>query len=174
MDGKAMSNQRVLLSPMEQQELVRELAQQVLEVTAPKELVLFDETAEEYFSDPDGILNAKGKDELVGSGVELTLLTPYILAVVTPVIQLLAGMVGESVKAEGQAGVSRFVRRLFRRPQPEPTTDSEDQMASLTPQQLALVRDVALKRGRAVGLPDDRATLLADAIAGGVAVAGTS
>lgn len=169
----AMSNQPVSLSTAEEQDLIRELAQHVLEVAAPDELVLFDETAEEYFADPDGVLRPHGKDEPVGFGVELVLLTPYILAVVTPVIQLLVDLFGEAIRRDGQSSASGFIGRLLGRPAVG-STGSAQQPAALTPDQLGLVRTVALERARGVGLTDDKAGLLADAIAGGVAVAGTA
>lgn len=169
----AMSNQPIALSRAEQQDLVRELAQHVLEVAAPEELVLFDETAEEYFADPDGVLKARGKDEAVGFGVELVLLTPYILAVVTPVIQLLVDMFGEAIRKDGQSSAGGFIGRLLHRPAAGSADSSDRPPAALTADQLGLVRTVALERARGVGLTDDKAGLLADAIAGGVAVAGT-
>jgi hypothetical protein len=158
------------LSNSEEQDLVRELAQQVVEIAAPEELLVFDETAEEYFADPEGVLKARGKDEAVGFGLELALLTPYILAVVTPVIQLLADMVGEALKSDGQPSVSGFIRRLLHRPTAESTSAGQPP-AALTRDQLGLVHNIALERGRGLGLPEAQAAVLADAIAGGVAVA---
>jgi hypothetical protein len=169
-----MSNHRTTLAAADEQELVRQLAQRVVEVTAPEEMVLFDETAEEYFANPEGVLNAHGKDEPVGFGLELALLTPYILAVVTPVIQLLATMVADALKAEGQPSVTGFIRRLLHRPMPSSASPQGDPSPSLSTDQLSLVRKVALERGMGVGLPDQQAALLADAIVGGVAVAGTA
>lgn len=170
--GQAMSNAPVILSAADEEALVREFAQQILEAAAPEELAVFDETADEYFADPGRAIRPSGTEEPVGFGIEFALLTPYILAVVTPVIQMLASMVSEAVKAEGQSAVSRFVRRLMgRSPREAPTGSSVnrgEQPPMLTSEQILLVRDVAFARGRTVGLPDDRAALLADAIAGGV------
>jgi hypothetical protein len=167
-----MSDESAILSGAEEEELVRELAQKALQVAAPEELVLFDESADEYFADPEGTLRSSARDEPVGFGVELALLTPYLLAVIKPVIQLLAGMVSDSVKAEGQPAVSRLVRRLVRGTQKDAPPGSEagggEDPPTLTSTQIGLVRDVAFERARTVGLPDDRAALLADAIAGGV------
>ena len=167
-----MSGDAGILSPANEEQLVRELAQQVLQVAAPEELAVFDETADEFFSNPDQALRPSDRDEPVGFGVEFALLTPYILAVVTPVIQMLASMVAEAVKAEGQSTVSRLVRRLIRGTSKEaatsPVSGHGEQPPALTSPQIGLVRDVAFERGRAVGLPDARAALLADAIVGGV------
>ena len=164
-----MSSYPEILTQPDEDALVRELAQQVLETTAPEELAIFDVTAEEYFADPQGVLDAENRDEAVGFGVELALITPYILAVAKPVIQLLATMVGDAVQKEGQPSVNGFIRRLLGRREPgSPAADP------LTHDQLALVRKVALERGQLIGLKEDRAELLADAIAGGISVAPTT
>jgi hypothetical protein len=167
----AMSSHPEILTQSDEEALVRQLAQQVLETTAPEELAIFDETAEEYFADPEGVLEAKGRDEAVGFGLELALLTPYILAVARAVIQLLATMVGDAVKKEGQPAVNGFIRRLFGRHDPGTPAPAALSPAALTPDQLAAVRKVALERARLIGLKEDRAALLADAIAGGISVA---
>jgi hypothetical protein len=163
-----MSRETAGLSPADEQNLVRELAQSVVAEAAPDELVVFDETAEEYFADPDQTLDAQGRDEAVGFGIDLALLTPFVLAVATPVIKLLATMVHDAVKSEGQPVVTALVRRLLRR---GPDAGANDRVVALTADQVSRVRDVAFDRGRAVGLPEGRAALLADAIVGGIVVA---
>ncbi|MCA1781209.1 MAG: hypothetical protein ABR500_03245 [Dermatophilaceae bacterium] len=100
-----MSDHIGTLTGQDEQDLVCVLAQHALAIRAPEELALFDETAEEYFADPQGVLQAKSRDEAVGFGVEFALLTPYILAVATSVIHLLASMVGDAV--EGRPAVSQ-------------------------------------------------------------------
>lgn len=168
-----MTNERITLPPAEERELVRTLAQHVLEVRAPEELVLFDESADEFFADPERVLAAGGRDEAVGFGVELALLTPFVLAVVTPVVQLLVNMIGAAATKHGQRSVDDLVRRLLRRPSTDSSNADAEPPPVLSADQLALVRTVALDRSRTVGLPEDQAALLADAIVGGVAVAGT-
>jgi hypothetical protein len=164
-----MSDDHVTLTSQEEQELVRLLTQQVLTDTAPHELAVFDETAAEYFADPQGVLAAKGREEAVGGGMDFALVTPYILALATPVIQLLAAMIGDAVKKEGQPSVHRFVRRLLGRDEGSPPA-GQAPPEPLTLEQLSVVRTVALERGRLIGLPPDRAALLADAIAGGISL----
>lgn len=161
------------VTSQDEQDLVRVLSERVLEVTAPEELAVFDETAQEYFADPRGVLEGGGRDELVGSGVELALLTPYVLAVVTPVIQILVSMVGEAVKKERQSSVTAFVRRMIGSKNDARSGSSAEEVATpspLTQEQVARVHDVALDRATLLGLPQDTATLLADAIVGGISV----
>jgi hypothetical protein len=142
-----------------QQELVCELAELALERLAPEELGVLPETAEEYFRDPRSVLAPRRRDEAIGFGLDLALLTPYVLAVATPVLGVL-GEIAQQTLADSSA---RMIRRLFRR------GDTPDGPA-LTAPQAGQVRDVAFEHARALGLDDGRAALLADSIVGGLAV----
>src|SRR6185312_5314012 len=113
------------LSSAEEHELVAALAEAALEQAAPEELAIFEETADEYFRDPDAALNARGRDEAVGFGLDLALLTPYLLAVATPVVKKLAALVEEAVGEELKPSIAQMVRRVLRRPaQPAPAANS--------------------------------------------------
>jgi hypothetical protein len=163
------------------QELISELTQAVLSRAAPEELVVFDETAEEYFADPEATLRPRGRDEPVGFGLDIALLTPYVLAVATPVIQLMVGLVSDAVHTDSRSVLAPLVRRLLRIPGtavpaapegPATGTSSDTAPLCLTTHQARRIRDVALERGRSLGLPDDRAAMLADAVVGGLVVGG--
>ena len=92
-----------------------ELAALSLEDAAPEELVLFPEVEEEFHRDPEALLRAQGRDEAVGFGLDVAMLTPYALAVVVPVIQFLASVVQDAAKEEVRTSVSDAIRRLFKR-----------------------------------------------------------
>ena len=62
-------DRKAVLAPEDERLLVAQLAEAVLAQAAPEELVVFDETAEEYFQDPDRVLSARGGDEAVGFGL---------------------------------------------------------------------------------------------------------
>lgn len=151
-------------------DLVEDFAKQVLADVAPEELAIFAETAEEYRQDPRGVLSASGRDEAVGFGLDLALLTPYVLAVAGAVVSFLVNTVGDAAKTESKPVIADWVHRLFRHgrgtgPEPDKPT------ASLSPEQAAQVRTVALARAHDLKLPEDTARLLADAIVGGLNVA---
>src|SRR5688572_2579940 len=95
--------------------LVDELAQHALLDAAPEELAIFEETADEFHRDPDGVLTARGNDEAVGFGLDVGLLTPYVLAVATSALSFLISTVAEAAKDEAKPLVTDWVRRLFRR-----------------------------------------------------------
>ncbi len=152
------------LTADEEQALVRALAEAALEQAAPEELAVFDETAEEYFAAPDAVLNPKRRDEAVGFGLDLALLTPAVLAAATSVVHFLLDVVGETVRDEAKATVAERVRRLL-------VHAGAAAPASLSPEQLRRVRDLAYQRVKATGADEAQASLVADAIAGGLAVA---
>jgi hypothetical protein len=164
----------------EEEELVRELAQIALSEVAPEELVVFDETADEFFADPEGVLNPENRDEAVGFGLDAALATPFVLAVVMPVIHYLVNAVADAAKDEANTTVKVLVKRLFRKlgkgdadadKPAEPSTQDETPMfdpPGLTVDEAAQVRAIAYQQGLAVGLPDKQAQLLADAVGGGV------
>lgn len=140
----------------ESDELVRELARRTLHRAAPDELVIFDDLVAEYDADPQAALRPPDRDETLGFGLDLTLLTPYVLAVAGFVLPLLNGMVTEVATQQGSAWVDRLIRRG-----PDP--------ARLSDEQARRVRAAAFEQSRRAGLDDDRARLVADSIVGAIA-----
>ena len=137
-----------------------ELAELALERLAPEELAVLPETAEEYFRDPQSVLAPRRRDEAIGFGLDLALLTPYVLAVATPVLGVLGAIAQQTLEDSS----ARMIRRLFRR------GDTPGDSPALTAIQAQQVRDVAIEHARTLGLDDGCAALLADSIVGGLAV----
>jgi hypothetical protein len=163
--------------PDTDRDLLEELARTILEHSAPEELVLFEETSEEYFRDPEGVLHPARRDEALGFGLDLALLTPYVLAVATPVLTFLLQTVTAAAKEEATPRVRELVRRLFNRGGGERTAEggpgdgAGDAPVALTGEQARQVREVALARATDLGLPAEQARLLADSVVGGLVVA---
>lgn len=153
------------------QELVLDLSREVLAVAAPEELVLLEETSREYFADPAAALQPDRRDEPIGFGVELELLTPYVLAVVTPVINFLLAIAVDAVRTEARPAIVAWVRRVLRRPALPGAPSTGAATAALTPEQARTVRRIAYERARDLGVEEGTANVLADAVAGGVVVA---
>ena len=160
--------ERTVLPIAAEQELVNALAERALERAAPEELAIFPETAEEYFRDPDGVLHPRQRDEAVGFGLELAMLTPYVLAIATPVVRLLANLVEESVGQELKPSVAQLVRRLLGTA--EPAAGAAEAAVRLNTDQMRRVRGTAYDRGIALGLDEQLAALLADSVVGGLAL----
>jgi hypothetical protein len=164
----AVTGQSPALSPEDHRDLVTAVAAAVVEQVEPDELAVFDETAEEYFEDPRAVLDPRRRDEAVGFGIDAALLTPVVLAVVTPVVDYLSGLVVEATGAGIRPNLVRMIRRLFRIRDDEPAAAAEP--PALTAQQVEQVRSIAYARACDVGLEEPRARLLADAVAGGVRI----
>jgi hypothetical protein len=137
------------------------LTELALERAAPEELVVFEETAEEYFADPQGALTAARQDSAVGFGLELAMVTPVALAVGGAVVQALMTALSD----RAVTGISGLLRRVLRKRTPEPTD------IVLSPEQARYVRQVALERARSLGMPEQQAALLADSFVGAMATA---
>ncbi len=158
------------LPPDTENELVTELARLVLEQAAPEELALFPDTAEEYFTDPQAALDPKRRDEALGFGLEMAMLTPYVLAIATSVIRFLTSTVLEAVGEESKPLVTRIVRHLIRRPDAE-TKGAGDALTPLSTHQARQVREIAYQHAKRLGLDEDQAVVLADSVVGGLVLA---
>lgn len=165
-----MSQDTIALPPDQERVLVTELAEAVLDQAAPEELIVFDETAQEFFQNPERMLNPKTRDEPVGFGLEIGLLTPYVLAVVSPVVSFLITVVADSVKEASKTATGEWVRSLFKRKADTPAADASS-VPALTSEQARRVHEIAFERATTLGLPQATAQLLADSVVGGVLVA---
>lgn len=134
-----------------------------------------------------------------GSAEAVTLVTPVALAVVSEVVTYLLKEVKEAVKTEGESVIESNVRHLFKRldpaerekkskREPQPQTNGPEQetgpaqsaaappvqkpaLAGLTEDQIADVHARALEKALALDLPQSKAELLADALAGSLRTA---
>lgn len=119
------------------QELVQEIAQDVIERTAPWELTVFPRECRNYFQDPKGELKAarkslrgKVKDNALSweAGEVAVALSPFVLAVVQGVLMSLLESTVSSATDRSKEGMRRLLRRMLGRPEPaadEATTADE-------------------------------------------------
>ena len=161
---------RSLLSTEEERAIVREIAYRAVANTAPEELAVFDDTAADFFDDPASALDPKKRDEAVGFGLEIALLTPYVIEAAIAAVRALGSIVMGAVKGEGEQYTRSLIRSLFHLPDPDGKPTSPAPLP-LNPQQAQCVHDVALSRARTLGLAEAQASILADAITGGLVVA---
>ncbi|MFP5282081.1 MAG: hypothetical protein ACLGIF_01365, partial [Actinomycetes bacterium] len=165
-----MNDQAEAVLPADQERaLATELAETVVGQVAPEELLVFRETAAEYHDNPDRVLHPRRRDEPLGFGLEMELLSPYVLAVAGPVVGYLLSVAKETITEGSTTLVSEWIRGLFRTKEKPAAADAEDS-AALTPQQARRVHEITYQRATLLGLPEDRAVLLADAVVGGVQV----
>jgi hypothetical protein len=157
------------VSAAQNDELVAALARATVEKAAPEELPLFRATSEAYFEDPRALERSGGKDEMLGFGVDaaMVLMTPLVLQVAKDVIGFLGEQLRERAREQGEGAIDRVIARIVKTddaPAAEPELD-------LTDEQLKQVRALAIEKGRALKLSDERATLLADSLVGSLATA---
>ncbi len=159
------------------QSRVEALAQLAVQELAPDELALFPVAATAYFDDPQRAVKAAradAGDDVLGIGVEMADALPMIstaaLWVAQQVVSLVASEVRASVEEEAGGVIRSWVRRVLRRlglgAEAETSPDGAE---SLTPEQLARVRQVALQRAQEV-LPEKDARAVADAVVAGLAL----
>jgi hypothetical protein len=134
------------------------LARSAVADIAPEELELFDQTAEAFFARPVPRRLVTLQDP-VGMGLETVVgvLSGVALAVATSVLQHIAVQTADRTTNRW----FRFGRR--REAQSIPDLDA------LSDAHLGKLRELAQKRGVELGLPAERAELLADALIGGLA-----
>jgi hypothetical protein len=161
-----------------QDQLVSELARDLVGQTAPQELALFRPVSEAYFKDPDRALKGQPcKDEALGFGVAeaAIFITPIVLAVMTDVLKYLGEHVLQTVKEESSGLASDEVKHLFKKFRTENSgkdkDDTENASRVLAPEQIVQVRGLAFEKARELHLATARANLLADSLAGSLAVA---
>lgn len=147
--------------------LIVEVARGVVRQVAPQEMPLFRANSDRYLKDPQQALRgAHGADNLLGfgAGVDVTLLTPIVLTVVSEVMKVLVTEVAKSAGHEAAPIIQEQVRRLFSRfrsAEPQPTD-----LPPLTHLQLAHIRTIAYDTACRLQISPDQASLLADSTVG--------
>lgn len=156
----------------DEREAVAALARGAVAESAPHELPLFRATSEAYWADPERTLAGGdgAKDEMLGFGVEAALMfvTPAALEVAKAVVAFVAARVRASAEREGGRAVDDAVAHVLRRIRGDGGGETQ-KMAALTDEQLDEVRRLAVEKARQLDLPEDKASLLADALVGRLA-----
>ena len=151
-------------------EFTAEVAREMLTELAPHELEIFPLVSEAYFRDPAGALRSQPqRDDILGSGLEpgAVFLTPVVLLVLGEVVRFLAEQLRKALAEESTAVIRASLRRLFRWWRPEASARAAD--PPLPADTVRRVHDLALDRARLL-LPDDEAQMLAEQIAGALAI----
>ena len=151
-------------------DLVAELARATVERAAPEELPLFAPMSEAYLADPTALEPGKGRDEMLGFGVEAAamLVTPVALQVARDVLGFLHEQLRERAREQGEGAIDRIIARLVGK---KDETAAAEPAAELTDAQLEQVRALAFEKARSLKLSDSRAELLADSLVGSLATA---
>jgi hypothetical protein len=124
----------------------------IVEEIAPGEASLVKAQVEQFLEHPEPGFAATEATQLI---------TPHLVPVVFSVLSFLRDEVIEATKAEAGSAVGSMIRRMFR-----PLSRSDERQPRLTLEQLAQVHRVAYEKATSLDLPEARAALLADAVAG--------
>src|SRR5687767_4004592 len=81
--------ERIMSTPSaEDRALTIDIAKLALEKLAPDELAILPEVADDFFRHPDQVTR-NAREESLGFGIELALLTPFVLSVTVEVVKFL-------------------------------------------------------------------------------------
>lgn len=160
------------MSEIANQQLISEVARSLIADVAPQELPLFRANSDAYFKNSAKAQQSQAaKDEMLGFGPggEIVLLTPVALAVLSDVIPFLIDEVKKAVQTESAAWISDTVKAMFKKFHLAEKAEKGKPLP-LTPEQLAQVRHIVIKKAHQLKLSDERAALLADTVVGGLVV----
>ncbi len=159
-----MGKPRAKLQSDESRELSSQLARLIIERMAPDELLTFDEIAEEYHKNPQSTLMLNKKEEAVGFGLELVLLTPFALGVAEFIIGFVGELLRDVFKDASKPAVSSALKRVFlgRSDEVPPPPDEVE----LTDEQRERIFEAATGQATRLGLDENKAVLLGNAIIG--------
>jgi len=137
------------------QELVAELARDLVGVIAPEELPLFAAMSKAWFADPARVQTNQGDDVLAfGVAEAAALLSPVLLAAATA-LNYAGEELGRKVARGSVAWLREQLRHLFHR---------QESDVSLDTQQIAKVRAITLETARRFRIPKEKAKEIADAV----------
>jgi hypothetical protein len=165
---------------------ILELSRELVNQLAPEELPIFPALAEAYVSNPsDRLRSRSGSDDSLGfgTGAEIILLTPAILNVSHVVMTFIAQEAWPQIQPQVQTavvhagvgfagkGVLRLLAHVRRRGIDAASSSPPllQQLPPLTGEQLERIRQSAFEEARRLDLSEDRASVLADAVAGNLA-----
>lgn len=139
---------------MDHEDFVSTVAREVVAAVAPDELALFEPVSRAYLRDPEKVLAQRGRPgEVLGSGIDvaIALVSPVALAIATATYNRLADKTGEAVVNTGR----KLWKRLRRKELPE---------GAITEEQLDELHAMALVRALELGLSEEQAKQVADAL----------
>ncbi|SDO01914.1 hypothetical protein [Lentzea jiangxiensis] len=151
---------------------VDELARRVVRKIAPEELPSFEIVAAPYLENPKQAERRlrQAHDDPLGFGLG------DIVAMATPVIALVSGSVitavSDSVGKAVQQGTTNAARKAWRKLRGKPAEPLELPSTPLTTPQLAEVRKIALDRALSLGMEQQKAEALADAVVAALVLRG--
>ncbi|GAC1399258.1 MAG: hypothetical protein NVS4B12_13220 [Ktedonobacteraceae bacterium] len=154
------------MTSAENNQLIADVARDIVAQTAPEELLLFRVTSAEYFKNPEKALKQHtGKDEMLGfgGGDVVILLTPMVLTVMTEVFTFAVATVKESLVKGSADLLNESAKKLFKRFRTEGKNEA-DTPTPFTLHQISRVHTLAYEKFLQLKLSEALANRLADAV----------
>jgi len=154
------------MTSAENNQLIADVARDIVAQTAPEELLLFRVTSVEYFKNPEKALKQQaGKDEMLGfgGGEVVTLLTPIVLTVMTEVVTFAMATVKESLVQGSADLLNEHAKKMFKKFRAEGNNQAGTP-APFTLQQIARVHKLVYEKFLHLELSDALANRLSDAV----------
>lgn len=152
-------------------QLITEVAHDLVEEVAPRELPIFPATSKAFFKNPDDTTRRQwAKEEKLGFGLQeaAVFLTPVILAVTTEVMQFLV----ETFKVANRKQAVDVMTALIKKVIPGGSKSVEEKKGgySLSREDLAKFRKLVLTTALKLGVRKSQAKILANAVVGRLSV----
>jgi hypothetical protein len=149
-----------------QNQLVADIARDVVAQMAPQELPFFPARSEAYFQNPHKMRpDQTGKDETLGFGVDgatIALMTPIIMSIVDEVVKVICeDVIPDEIN---QSGIMNKMFKMFR--SAKKGNKKVTLPLALTPEQLKQVHNKAISSALELNLSKVQADLLATSLVG--------
>ena len=163
----------------EGRQVVDEISKGLVMQIAPEEIDLFDDLAEDYYSQPAHENSPPaGADDALGFGAQemVIALTPAVIGMVKTVLDYVLSESLDTIKGESASWVQARIQSLFK---PAPETQAADEAKESTPassglilskDSLVQIQALAKKQARSYGIPPKEAQQMADALIGRLAL----
>jgi hypothetical protein len=161
------------MTTLTKNQLIADLAQDVVTEIAPQELTMFRMQSEAYFRDPEEALKPQtGKDDMLGFGIgdAASFMTPAVLAATTIVFNFVVAAVTESTQEEAKDFIGEAVQSMFKKLRPDEKKEGKEEALALTPEQLKKIRELVVTQALQLGLSRKTSVTLADSLIGRLAV----
>jgi hypothetical protein len=144
------------MSEVVDQELVADLARDLVGAIAPGELPLFGAMSKAWFADRARVQTKQGDDILAfGAAETAALLSPVLLAAATQALNYAGQELGRNVASASLTWLRAQLRHLFH---------GEHSGVSLDAQQIAKLRAITLETARRYRIPKEKAEQIANAV----------
>jgi hypothetical protein len=154
------------MTSAENNQLIADVARDVVAQVAPQELPFFRATSVAYFKNPEKALKQQTrKDEMLGfgGGEVVTLLTPIVLTVMTEVVTFAMAIVKESLVQSCADLLNEQAKKMFKKFRAEGKNEAGTP-APFTLQQIAWVHKQVYEKFLHLKLSEALANSLADAV----------